>query len=327
MPTYGARRSVSQIEEVSLRPPIRYAYLVATSYSGTTLLSMLLDSHPAIVSVGELDNTISDAIKAGRYAEYPCSCGAPIRACSFFHTVEQHCARQGVKLDVHDFRVRLGHSMGRNVRRSLFGLPARLLWLVQIRNALLNQIPQYRRHVDHVFDRNIAIARAVIDVSGKDVFLDASKAVARVPYLHCRPEVDLRVVHIVRDVRATVWSSWRRGLTRTDRVARSWARIHANALRLAWLVGEDRYFRFRWEDFCTDPEERLDSICRFLGVKPTGLMARVNMQPHHVIGNRMRLNPVGSIRSQDGWREEITSEQLAVCERAAGGLNRLFGYH
>jgi hypothetical protein len=52
----------------------------------------------------------------------------------------------------------------------------------------------------------------------------------------------------------------------------------------------------------------------------------VNTQPHHVIGNRMRHNPVGSIRSEERWREVMTSEQLAVCERVAGGLNRLFGY-
>jgi hypothetical protein len=310
-----------------LRPPIGYAYLVSTSYSGTTLLSLLLDSHPAIVSVGELDNTIGDAIKAGRYAEYPCSCGAPIRACSFFRSVEQHCARQGVELDVHEFRLRLGHGMRRNVKRFLFGLPARLLWLAQIRNAFLDQFPQYRRYVDHVFERNIAIARAAIEVSGKDVFLDASKAVARVPYLHRRPEIDLRVIHIVRDVRAIVWSSWQRGLTHTDRVARSWARVHANALRLAPLIGKDRYFCFRWEDFCTKPGEWLDHICRFLGVESTGLIARANLQAHHVIGNRMRLNPVGLIRPQDNWRQEITSEQLAVCERVAGGLSRRFGYH
>jgi hypothetical protein len=287
---------------------------------------MLLDSHPAIVSVGELDNTIGDAIKAGRYTEYPCSCGAPIRACSFFRRVKRHCARQDVELDVHDFRVRLGHGMGRNVRRVLFGLPARLLWMAQIRSALLNQIPQYRRYVDHAFDRNIAIARAVIDVSGKDVFLDASKAVARVPYLHRRPELDLRVIHIVRDARAIAQSSWQRELTRIDRVARSWVRTHVNALRLAPLVGEDRYFRFRWEDFCTRPREILDRICRFVGVEPTDLIAKVNTQPHHVIGNRMRHNPVGSIRSEERWREVMTSEQLAVCERVAGGLNRLFGY-
>jgi hypothetical protein len=309
-----------------LRPPIRYAYLVSTSYSGTTLLSILLDSHPAIVSIGELDNTIREAVEAGRHMEYPCSCGAPIRACSFFSEVKRRCAQQGVELDLHDFGVSLGHRMGPNSRKLLFGWPTHLAWLAHVRSALLNQLPPYRRHVNHVFNRSIAIARAALDVGEKDVFLDASKGVARVPYLHRRSELDLRVIHIVRDVRAFVQSNRRREPRRTDRTARSWVRTHANAMRLASLVGEDRYFRLRWEDFCLHPDESLDRICHFLGTAPTELIARVNEQPHHVIGNRMRLKPVGSIRSDESWREVMTSRQLAVCERVAGRMNRLFGY-
>ncbi|MGH2962026.1 MAG: hypothetical protein ACRDL3_07540 [Solirubrobacterales bacterium] len=309
-----------------MRPPIRYAYLVSTSYSGTTLLSILLDGHPAIVSIGEVDNTIRDAIEAGRHTEYPCSCGAPIRECSFFTGVKRHCAQQGVELDLHDFGIRLGGGMGPNARRLLFGWPTHLVWLARARSAFLNQLPRYRRHVDHVFDRNIAIARAALDVSGKGVFLDASKGVARVPYLHRRSELDLRVIHIVRDVRAFAHSHRRRDHTRTARAARSWVRTHTNAIRLASLVGEDRYLRFRWEDFCVHPDESLDRIGHFLGAEPTELIARVNDQRHHVIGNRMRLKPVGSIRSEEGWREDMTPQQLAACERVAGQMNRLFGY-
>ena len=205
--------------EVSLQPSIRYAYMVSTSYSGTTLLSILLDSHPAIVSIGEVDNTIREAIEAGRHTEYPCSCGAPIRACSFFGEVKRRCAQQGVELDLHDFGVRLGHRMGPRARRLLFGWPTHLVWLAHARSALLNRLPPHRRHVNQAFNRSIAIARAALDVSGKEVFLDASKAVARVPYLHRRSELDLRVIHIVRDVRAFVHSNRRRKLRRTDRTA------------------------------------------------------------------------------------------------------------
>jgi Sulfotransferase family len=190
---------------------------------------------------------------------------------------------------------------------------------------LLDQLPPYRRHVNHVFDRTIAIARAALDVSGKDVFVDASKPVARVPYLHRRSELDFRILHIVRDVRAIVRSRTR-GHDSTGRAARSWVRTHANALRLASRVGEDRYFRFRWEDFCLHPEEGLDRICHFLDVEPADLIGRVNAQQHHVIGNQMRLKPVGTIRSDQSWREVMTPQQLAICERIAGPLNRQFGY-
>jgi hypothetical protein len=74
--------------------------------------------------------------------------------------------------------------------------------LVQARDALLRNLPIYRQHVQQVFDRNSAIAQASLEASGKGVFFDSSKSIARVPYLFRRPEIELRIIHIVRDARA-----------------------------------------------------------------------------------------------------------------------------
>jgi hypothetical protein len=294
---------------------------VATGYSGTTLLSMLLDSHPRIVSIGELDNNIQD------YLPYSCSCGQPIGACEFFTRVQELCRRQGVDLDLENFRVRLGSDLGRDPRRLLFGAALRRQWLEQARDRLLDQVPIYRRHVQQIFDRNVAIARASLEVSGKDLFVDTSKTVARIPHLLRRPEIDLRIIHVVRDVRAVAWSALKRecGRPRVENTARYWVRTHQAALRLGGILGEDRYFRFRWEDFCAAPAPVLAGICQFLGVAPVDLVARVNSQTHHVIGNTMRLRPVRPIRSDEAWREALEPSQRAAAERYAGAFSRALG--
>jgi hypothetical protein len=288
---------------------------------------MLLDSHDRIVSIGELDNFIDYFIKAGRYIRYPCSCGRPIRECAFFHDIQERSGQQGVNLDLHAFQTRLGGALGPGVRRYLFALPRRSVWLERTRDALLTKLPIYRRHVDEVFHRSIAIARAALEVSGKDVFVDTSKHPARVAHLHRRPEVDLHLIHVVRDVRAFLRSATRHGSRRSAaETARAWSRTHESALRLRKLVGEDRYLYFRWEDFCASPEAVLARICEFVGVEPTDLVAAVNGQPHHVIGNDVRLKPVRAIRADESWRESLTADQLVACERHAGELNRRFGY-
>jgi hypothetical protein len=91
-------------------------------------------------------------------------------------------------------------------------------------------------------------------------------------------------------------------------------------------VGEERYFLFRWEDFCTTPQPVLAQICEFLGVEPIDLLSRVNAETHHVIGNGIRLRPVRSIRSDETWREALAPSQLVAAERYAAELNRSFGY-
>ena len=165
-------------------------------------------------------------------------------------------------------------------------------------------------------------------MSGKDLFVDTSKTVARVPHLLRRPEIDLRIIHVVRDVRAVAWSARKRECERQEAAdtARHWVRTHQAALRLGRLVGEDRYFRFRWEDFCTAPESVLAGICAFLGVEPVDLVPRVNTATHHVIGNTMRLRPVRPIRSDETWREALEPSQRVAAERCARELSRSFGY-
>jgi hypothetical protein len=68
---------------------------------------------------------------------------------------------------------------------------------------------------------------------------------------------------------------------------------------------QDRYFRFCWEDFCAAPDPVLAGICGFFGVEPIDLVARVNTETHHVIGNTMRLRPVRPIRSDEAWRDVL----------------------
>jgi hypothetical protein len=289
-------------------------------YSGTTLLGILLDSHPRIVSIGELDGT------AFEHATYPCSCGVAIDECDFFRRVQHICAAQGVHLDPGNFKVRLGHHLPRRLRRLVFGSGPRFAGLQPLRDVMLQLLPTYRPHVKEVFDRNIAIASAALIASGKSIFVDTSKSLPRIRHLHQRREIDLHVIHIVRDARAVAWSGLKHDATGVDTMARLWKRTHLAAAQIATLLGKQRYMRFRLEDFCREPQRSLAQICTFLGAESVDLVSRVNHQPHHVIGNNMRLHPVRPIVEDRTWRDALTSIQLRALEREVGALNRSFGY-
>lgn len=303
-----------------------YSYMVATAYSGSTLLAMLLDTHPQVATIGELDNSIGEITARDPSSPYICSCGMPIRQCGFFREVQERCAHNGIDLDLHNFRTRLGQGMNKAAKRFTFGVPGRGFWFKEIRDSVLRQMPPYHRHVRKVLERSEAIARTVLHVSNKKVFVDGSKDVARAFHLLHESTLDLKLIHIVRDVRAFMHSRLKRVKDGFEKGVRYWVRTHSATMQLREQLPADRYYMFRWEDFCRAPREKLNELCSFLGVPQTELLSRVNDRPHHVIGNGMRLKSVDAIRRDESWREGLTGGQLAVCDRIAGELNRSFGY-
>ena len=75
----------------------RLAYILAASHSGSTLLSMLLGSHPQIATIGEM-NLSPKAM--GDLNRYRCSCGALIRQCGFWQKVKEAMHHRGMAFDL-----------------------------------------------------------------------------------------------------------------------------------------------------------------------------------------------------------------------------------
>lgn len=75
------------------------AYILAASHSGSTLLSMLLGSHPRVATVGELKLSAS---AMGKISRYRCSCGEFIRQCNFWRKVKKGMAARGFEFDIAD---------------------------------------------------------------------------------------------------------------------------------------------------------------------------------------------------------------------------------
>ena len=76
---------------------MRLAYILAASHSGSTLLSMLLGSHPQIATIGEM-NLSPKAM--GDLDHYRCSCGDLIRRCRFWEQVREGMVSRGFAFDL-----------------------------------------------------------------------------------------------------------------------------------------------------------------------------------------------------------------------------------
>lgn len=325
------------------RGRIPLVYVLAASHSGSTLLTLLLGSHPDLCTVGELKLT-----SLGDIDRYRCGCGAPLRACSFWSEVVNRVRARCGDFDLAHSHTHFALDATPLAKRLLAPLHRRPP-LEMMRDAALHCTPGWRRHLARAQKTNVALARAVLELTGRQALIDSSKIGIRLKYLLRNPEFDIKVVRLVRDGRAVALTYMNpfdfadarnpalrgggHGQSRdAERLpmrlaAREWRRANEEADAILRRLAPGRFIEARYEDLCARPEATLARIFAFLGVPamtPQALAGATRQR--HVIGNGMRLDWDGSIRLDERWRQVLDSEALAEFESVAGSMNRRLGY-
>lgn len=295
-----------------------FVSIQTSAYSGATLLARLLAAHPQVATVGEMDGLIARE----NPDSYLCSCGCRMRECDFWQRVAATMQQRGFAFDVAHFELHMAEHIPRFAQvlwREL--LPRRALRRRQA--DLIGWVLGSARLKDQVA-RNEAFIMAVLEVTGKRVFVDTSKDRLRLLALHCWSSLDVRAIHLVRDVRGVVGSRLRREehVSAGD-AARQWVRLHQRLQRVVATLPNGRAMRVRYEDVCRDVANMLAQLFHFCGVEPVAIDIT---QSQHIVGNTMRLAPLRDISLDERWRSLLTGEQLQVIERVAGDLQRQFGY-
>ena len=322
---------------------IRLGYILSASHSGSTLLAMLLGSQPGICTVGELKAT-----SLGDPERYRCSCGALIKSCRFWNEVSEAMQQKGMEFDVTRAGTSIQDVHSAYVRRLLAPLHRGPLWEMA-RDLALNLSPAWQAHVSHVQHRNRVLIETLVQVRPASVIIDSSKIGLRLKYLLRDPQLDVRVIRLIRDGRA-VASSYMDPVAFADaadpnrraggsgghrdcerkpmlEAAREWRRSNEEAETLLPAIGPSRSIEVRYEELCANPAETVRRICLFLGVDPVRVVLDFRSVEHHVLGNGMRLDATSEIRPDERWREHLTEDDLRVFDRVAGNLNRRYGYN
>jgi hypothetical protein len=320
----------------------RLVYILAASHSGSTLLALLLGSHPDVCTIGELKAT-----SLGDVERYRCSCHEELRRCPFWTGLSQDMAQRGWSFDVTQAGTDLTVGTSRYVRRLLRPLHHGP-FLEGVRDAALALSPTWRTQLPRIQALNAALVECVCDRAGAKVIVDSSKVGLRLKYL-LRAELDIRVIRLIRDGRAVALTytdpatfadardpRFRGGGMGGDRhaerlppaeAAREWRRSNEEADAIVRRLDPARWLEVRYETLCTEPESTLRRIFAFMGVDATGeICLTPRPRNHHVLGNGMRLDHTIDIRLDDRWRSGLAPADLAVFEAVAGALNRRLGY-
>jgi len=326
----------------TVKSKIRFVYVLAASHSGSTLLAMLLGSHPDICTVGELKLTA-----LGDVERYRCSCREEIRSCPFWRSIAEDMGRRGMPFDVGDAGTELRSGASRYVSWLLGPLhrgPA-LEWARDVGLALS---PTWRARLARFQERNAILAECICARTGKSVIVDSSKIGLRLKFLLRNPALDVRVVRLVRDGRGVglaymdparfadatdphLRGGGAGGCRESERLsiaaaALEWRRSNEEADAILGRLDRSQWIEIRYEALCAEPESTLQQLAAFIGVPSRQIPRDFRAFEHHVIGNGMRLDCTSDVRLDERWRTAMPAEDLAVFEAVAGTTKRRLGY-
>ena len=310
-------------------PPVA-VFICSANHSGSTLLDLLIGSHPEAMSLGEITQLPKNLALNTR-----CSCGAPIRDCPLWATVVADLAADPRFSRIHSdpYVLDLGLFEASTVidtrhQTALRGLKRRALyaaayahwaWGVPLLTPFTRSLARRARNKWLLFD---VLARR----ESRLKLVDSSKHYLEAAALYVAAPDRTKIVFLIRDGRAVFYSGLKRGRTRRAALD-AWRRTYARAEPLLRRIAGDAVLPVRYEDLAADPAWELQRICRFIDVRFDERMLDFRSRPHHVAnGNDMRFRDGAAIRIDEAWKQALSRTDLAYFEKHAGALNRRMGY-
>ena len=148
------------------------------------------------------------------------------------------------------------------------------------------------------------------------------------------PNIDLRLIHLVRDGRGVAWS-----LNKFTKASIKQRSVRRTAL--FWLIvnKQSNFVRkravnscvIRYEDLINEPEKTLRQIGEMAEINPEPVIERLNQDlapvaSHIMAGNKLRRNKSIRLKLNLEWQENLGSKKENQFMRIAGNTMRSFGY-
>ena len=306
---------------------VKIVYIGGAGRSGSTLLDRLLGQVDGFFSVGELKHF-------GGGKESPedllSGCGKPLNKCDFWCSVIEEVFGEQSTGGMSRLRALQYHTdRGRYTPLAAWK---------SLRSA------RYKKEFDEYVRVLCGIYRAIHKVSGCGVIVDSSSSPVHGLILNQVGGIDLRVVHLVRDSRAVVYS-WQRKKIRPEVLGKVEYLVRPNPVRAALEWDFNNVFvhllrrrnrqslLVRYEELVADPrasllriltglDETSCSIESFLDDHAADLKAN-----HMVFGNPSRFEQGKTpLRLDLEWQHKMPAYQKVMAVALTFPLMRHYGY-
>jgi hypothetical protein len=302
-------------------PRLDFVYITSASFSGSTLLTFLLNTHPRIATIGEMKGAPMDV------ETYCCSCGEPIGHCRFWQRLVARIREWGIPFDLLDMWTQSGFRIpGAPLANRIISHRHRSWPLELFRDAFLAISPACRRAFERFVRTNEIFVQAATELTGCPIFVDASKDAIRLKYLRRIDSFRTKVIYLVRDGRGVMLSNAKHLGMSPEVAAREWVSAQREISCALKAFAPPSRMLIRYEDLCRDPRGEMARAFQFIGVAPEEAGTDFRALEHHILGNVMRLDNRSEIQLDVRWRNELGPAELAIFERIGGRWNRKLGY-
>jgi Sulfotransferase family len=326
--------------------PVKVVKLTGLGRSGSTILDVVLGTHPQIESVGEVGNIVRNGwisreslrgIPKDRLRVPICTCGkrldvlyvdTPEEACPFWSSVRREWVERTDRDSIESYPK----------LQNDFELKRRWPRLLYEKRRPSAPFRSYARLTRTFFE-------SIRAVSGKPIIVDSSKSPARALAFGMIPGIDLYVVHFVRDGRGVI-TSLRKTFKKDLQAGIMWDHkghpmwktvVRWTVLNLAseWVctqLGPERTMRLRYEDFVADPKAALERIGSLIGLDLKDVaIAASSGKPmhagHNIGGNRTKKSGTITLRpNAEEWRTALSPTEQRLSWMLMGWLMRRYGY-
>lgn len=292
---------------------------------GSTLLDRALGQIDGFFSAGELRHIWEE-----NFAEnQPCGCGVPFSECGFWREVTEQVYGRTSQLNAVE-AVRLKRRVDR------------MRHIPQLASSW--KTPNYRKSFK-AHSRNLSgLYAAIWKATGGQVIVDSSKDASYAFTLANLDEIDLHMVHLVRDSRA-VSHSWLRKKVKYEVAGREedYMDLHGPLVSsLGWMRSNllieplrfyaSSYTTVRYEDFIAAPESTLQRILLATGEERRELPLvddhTLRLEIDHTVAgnpNRFRRGEI-ELRLDEEWKEKMSGPNRRTVTALTWPLLLKYGY-
>ncbi|BBL81900.1 sulfotransferase [Thermus thermophilus] len=305
---------------------VKVVFIGGYGRSGSTLLDRMLGQVEGFVSVGELRHIWDRSFGENQL----CGCGEPFKKCAFWREVVERAFGAFESVDL---------SRVRALKRSV----DRMRYIPQL------MFPSLRSHEYQMAFSEYAeilsrLYKGIRDVSGSQFIIDSTKDPSYGFILSAMQDVELHVVHLVRDSRAVAYS-WQRKKRRPEIHWKEEYMPRYSPLKSAWewglmnglvqLLGytiPGRYTLVRYEDVVSQPREALSRLLAGLGITNPNLDfindRNIKLSVDHTVsGNPIRFqHGVIEVRPDTEWRHKMSTPHRVIVSALTWPLLLKYGY-
>jgi hypothetical protein len=298
--------------------PVKICVIAGVGRSGSSILSKILGQYDGFFDAGELIKWWEATTSPG----WRCGCGAELPDCPVWSVVLGAVARETDPQTADEL------ATAQSILRLRTLLP--LTW---------HHLRGQSDHLDSSRQILASIYRSIISTSQARVIIDTSKVPLWVDVVDSVDGADVRVVHLVRDPRATAFSLSRVRGSSSGIAGRQMPRMGSFRSALYWAgnhgammtsvrrsVGRRRYLRVHHEDLVASPRRVTGEILTFLQESDTDgpfLDDRtVSLGVTHNLGGNVIRFDHGPVRitADDQWIEDMPRAARLITLAIAGPM-------